>query len=684
MAFVNIKRENMVEDLPNLKIEIDNVPMEIEDIEVDSEGKQSTTSSEAEEGELIDDELEVGLDHNIVEPKSQLQVLEELKNGRSLVTYETPKIPVVPIKQEKIYDNRNGSFVTGVNIFDPEEQAKLNKRAARFNLDPTTSKPLTDKQLKKLYKSMGLKQNDEDIRFEALHLRGTSGMDTKDVFAYFKDYGPASLEWINEHSCNIVWLDDISAARALLGLSVQIKGLKPSFSNRNNDSDSDVDMSQPTVGNSDNEDNLSEDSDAISQSEIPMSIPQGCWRRGAPTNNSKCLLLRFATRQDRSTPRTEFQKNFNNPNHHGYIGLISESRKRRMQEEIRSNIVFEDVGDEILSKPSDQVDDSNPWGSLAKRWGYFERLRPSSKPEVSTQVHCILPTRAQLSPPPRQKLVARTKLRREALVRGKEVLGQRQGSSSENDESSENEEWHARNKVPRMRMHADDEEIKVEKRLKREKSYHSRSRSKSPIRGKDLRQRIKSRGKQFSKQNVSSNSESDEDTENDDEDEIPDLRIAVAANRDIPEENKAGIRESLLRMGKVKSVLKGARAQSSGDEDSNEESSNRKNKPTLRRHRSRSRERRNHRSARERNNHNSSRGHSKSKDERDLRNTIKRRTILDDDYDSDEIVQREGQDLRSKLNQRNKVNKDDEGFRSKSPLQIEIDNDEYYRLIDSD
>lgn len=49
--------------------------------------------------------------------------------------------------------------------------------------------------------SMGLKQDDDNIRLEALHMRGTSGMDTQDVFGYFKDYGPASLEWISEHSC---------------------------------------------------------------------------------------------------------------------------------------------------------------------------------------------------------------------------------------------------------------------------------------------------------------------------------------------------------------------------------------------------------------------------------------------------------------------------------------------------
>jgi len=39
-------------------------------------------------------------------------------------------------------------------------------------------------------------------RFEAIHLRGTEEMSTQDVFDYFKGYAPASIEWINDYSCN--------------------------------------------------------------------------------------------------------------------------------------------------------------------------------------------------------------------------------------------------------------------------------------------------------------------------------------------------------------------------------------------------------------------------------------------------------------------------------------------------
>jgi hypothetical protein len=41
----------------------------------------------------------------------------------------------------------------------------------------------------------------QGYRLDALHIRGTDNMSTQDVFDYFKDFGPASIEWINDVSC---------------------------------------------------------------------------------------------------------------------------------------------------------------------------------------------------------------------------------------------------------------------------------------------------------------------------------------------------------------------------------------------------------------------------------------------------------------------------------------------------
>lgn len=58
------------------------------------------------------------------------------------------------------------------------------------------------------------------------------------------------------------------------------------------------------------------------------------------------------------------------------MGLISESRKRRMQGLLPTSVVFEDVGDEAIPKPSvDETDNANPWGILAKTWSQFDKAR---------------------------------------------------------------------------------------------------------------------------------------------------------------------------------------------------------------------------------------------------------------------------------------------------------------------
>lgn len=50
------------------------------------------------------------------------------------------------------FENVDGGFVTGVNVFSPEEQEKLGRRAKRFGLDPSEATILTQKLLKKLYR----------------------------------------------------------------------------------------------------------------------------------------------------------------------------------------------------------------------------------------------------------------------------------------------------------------------------------------------------------------------------------------------------------------------------------------------------------------------------------------------------------------------------------------------------
>ena len=52
--------------------------------------------------------------------------------------------------------------------------------------------------------SFGIDEQSEtakNFRLNVIHMRGVENMNTKDIFKYFEDYAPASIEWINEISC---------------------------------------------------------------------------------------------------------------------------------------------------------------------------------------------------------------------------------------------------------------------------------------------------------------------------------------------------------------------------------------------------------------------------------------------------------------------------------------------------
>ena len=59
----------------------------------------------------------------------------------------------------------------------------------------------------------------EDLRRpEAIHLYGVDFMSSSDCLRYFGDYGPSSVEWLNDSACNVVFGDPQNAARAMVGM----------------------------------------------------------------------------------------------------------------------------------------------------------------------------------------------------------------------------------------------------------------------------------------------------------------------------------------------------------------------------------------------------------------------------------------------------------------------------------
>ncbi|XP_063972318.1 nuclear cap-binding protein subunit 3-like isoform X3 [Diachasmimorpha longicaudata] len=335
---------------------------------------------------------------------------------------------------ETRHGNKAGTFTTGIDIFGEEERKKMQERAKRFGLSESDR----GMQNEELYSSMGVVEDNENskhTRLNVLHMRGTEEMSTKDVFKYFEQYPPAAIEWINDVSCNVVWLDNISSARALLGLSKRIVGLPDH-------------LEDEEQGGNAHEDSLNEvnDSKDINVKDIECPLPPGVWRKGVDSIKSKAIFLRFATRNDKKQPRaekiSEYYKKYGNPNFGGMRGILTESRKRQYKQ-IRTGKPRK-MSETLENEEKDMG--KNPWGELSEKWGAHEDVEDmyikrgvSERPERGT-----VKERLGLKPT--------REMRTEA-------------TSSKNSEGSDSEEeWAKRSKIPRMRMHADDEEEKVKKK----------------------------------------------------------------------------------------------------------------------------------------------------------------------------------------------------------------------------
>lgn len=128
----------------------------------------------------------------------------------------------------------------------------------------------------------------------------------------------------------MVWLDNLSAARAMLGLSKRIMGLEKQKNIKTLDSNPDE---ENNVANDDYTIEMVEDNetintksieeDYISIKDINCPLPPGLWRKGIDYPKSKAIFLRFATRADKKQPNaekmSEYYKKYGNPNFGGII-----------------------------------------------------------------------------------------------------------------------------------------------------------------------------------------------------------------------------------------------------------------------------------------------------------------------------------------------------------------------------
>lgn len=353
------------------------------------------SDDQIEEGEISDSVLVSESNSPDREPQKNVDVVRTW-----MKTLQTPKI----------YENKDGGFITGLDLSSEVLLKKLEKRAERFGLKRKDG-PITQKEIDALYKSMGIEPENlnscklKNIRLDCLHMRGVNDMSTNDIFGYFGDYGPSSVEWINDVSCNVVWLDTATTARALIGTSRPFVLKKKCISKKEStefteeatssetyDTEAVIEMSDSENDDQDkNEADKNEEMEVSTASDdskspvgeakkysspeeqteiVDVPVPPGYWRLGLPHSKAKAILLRFAIKDDKKLPgaerRSRYYQKYGNPNYGGLKGLISSSRKRKMQA-ARNREAVEKLTDD--SKSQKEIDQHINAGETNKPMG---------------------------------------------------------------------------------------------------------------------------------------------------------------------------------------------------------------------------------------------------------------------------------------------------------------------------
>ncbi|CAL1536777.1 unnamed protein product [Lymnaea stagnalis] len=209
--------------LPNLKICVDNTES-TDESDVEIQGSDSSSADDNHRFGIGGGKKRSGSEDGEVDEEDVLSIASNGPTERRFLSRTAVRNKKESTYGPKFYENKSGNFVTGVDVTFEEASENWKKRAMKFGTLSTPKQPITDIDIKNLYKSLGMniERLDEDPRgwrMEAILLRGTDNMSTTDVFDYFSEYAPKGVEWIDDFSCNVVWLDKLTPARALIKLS---------------------------------------------------------------------------------------------------------------------------------------------------------------------------------------------------------------------------------------------------------------------------------------------------------------------------------------------------------------------------------------------------------------------------------------------------------------------------------
>ncbi|CAK6980365.1 nuclear cap-binding protein subunit 3 [Scomber scombrus] len=261
------------------------------------------------------------------------------------------------------YENKAGTFITGIDVNSKEAIEKKEKRARRFHFQSEVSvdprNVFLDKEI--------MRKAIPNLRMQAIYMAGVDDMSTQDVFGYFKEYPPAHIEWIDDESCNVVWLDDDTSIRALINISrmpdpeavttetesssqpdEQSKGRRgPGSDNEDEEEEGEVEEGEEAAVKKSGEEIEGKESDGetehktkaesgqvedLSSAEVESLLRNDLRPATKPFKGNK-LFLRFATHDDKkelgAARRSRYYMKYGNPNYGGMKGILSNSWKRR-------------------------------------------------------------------------------------------------------------------------------------------------------------------------------------------------------------------------------------------------------------------------------------------------------------------------------------------------------------------
>uniref|UniRef100_A0A4W6FBC2 Nuclear cap-binding protein subunit 3 n=1 Tax=Lates calcarifer TaxID=8187 RepID=A0A4W6FBC2_LATCA len=254
---------------------------------------------------------------------------------------EAEDISVNRSLKDRRYENKAGAFITGIDVNSKEAIERKEKRARRFHFHGEESVGQRNVFLDK----DTMKKAIPRLRLEAIHVTGVDDMSTQDVFGYFKEYPPAHIEWIDDTSCNVVWLDDNTSIRALINTSrmpdpdavtAETESADQPGSDDEEEEEGEVDEDEEEAVKKSGEEIEGKDSDGevndLSRAERESLLRNDLRPAIKPFKGNK-LMLRFATQDDRKEPgaarRSRYYMKYGNPNYGGMKGILSNSWKRR-------------------------------------------------------------------------------------------------------------------------------------------------------------------------------------------------------------------------------------------------------------------------------------------------------------------------------------------------------------------